>query len=260
MGFIPKVVNGVRGFQVLTGGGTSIMARIAPTLYEFVPVEEYLKVTEALIRVFHRTNELRKNRMKARVKFYIDRIGIDEFRKQVEEELKEPWAQRSFDPKDLLFIEDEAADAPALDGDYRPSGGEPEFQTWLQTNVETQKQDGYRAVIAPSRMQRDAVIPAFADIFRNNSAKNGLLTVELEEAEVEEIFQMVGRYEGLEVTVDLDHQRVTLHLPEEISFHFEIDPAIKDHLTHGRDPIGITLHHEKEITAFESHHNLQRFG
>jgi len=87
-----------------------------------------------------------------------------------------------------------------------------------------------------------------------------LLTVELEEAEVEEIFQMVGRYEGLEATVDLDHQRVTLHLPEEISFHFEIDPAIKDHLTHGRDPIGITLHHEKDITAFESHHNLQRFG
>ena len=122
------------------------------------------------------------------------------------------------------------------------------------------QQDGYQAVIGPSRTQRDAVIPAFADIFRNNSAKNGLLTVELEEAEVEEIFQMVGRYGGLEATVDLDHQRVTLHLPEEISFHFEIDPAIKDHLTHGRDPIGITLHHEKAISDFESHHNLQRFG
>ncbi|MCI0812996.1 MAG: nitrite/sulfite reductase [Chloroflexi bacterium] len=146
VGFIPKIQDGKKGFKMVAGGGTSIMPRIAPTLYEFVPVEEYLKVTEALIRVFHRTNELRKNRMKARVKFYIDRIGIDEFRKEVEEELKEPWAQRSFDPKDLLFIEDEAADAPALDGDYRPSGGEPEFQTWLQTNVETQKQDGYRAV------------------------------------------------------------------------------------------------------------------
>ena len=74
------------------------MPRIAPTLYDFVPVEEYLRVTEAVIRIFHRSEELRKNRMKARIKFLIDRIGIDEFRGMVEEELKEPWAQKSFDP------------------------------------------------------------------------------------------------------------------------------------------------------------------
>ena len=98
MGFIPKVVDGKRGFQLLTGGGTSIMPKIAPTLYDFVPVEEYIKVTEAVIRVFHHTDELRKNRMKARIKFLIARIGIDEFRKLVEEELKQPWAQKSFDP------------------------------------------------------------------------------------------------------------------------------------------------------------------
>ena len=80
MGFIPKVVDGKKGFKLLTGGGTSIMPRIAPTLAEFVPVEEYLKYTEAAIRVFHRSDELRKNKMKARIKFFIDRIGMDEFR------------------------------------------------------------------------------------------------------------------------------------------------------------------------------------
>ena len=146
MGFIPRIVDGKRGFKVLTGGGTSIMARIAPTLYEFVPVEEYLKVTEAVIRIFHRSNELRKNRMKARIKFFIDRIGIDEFRTLVEEELKEPWAQRSFDPTPLLFIEDESKDAPPLAGAYHRNGHDPEFQHWTETNVQAQKQDGYRLV------------------------------------------------------------------------------------------------------------------
>jgi len=111
------------------------------------------------------------------------------------------------------------------------------------------KQDGYAAVIAPS----------FADIFRNNSAKNALLTVELSEAEVEEIFQMVGRFPGLEATVDLDRQRVTLHTAEEISFHFEMDPAVKERLIHGLDDIGLTLKHEADIRAFETKHDPQLF-
>ena len=146
MGFIPKVVNGRRGFKLLTGGGTSIMAKIAPTLYEFVPVEEYLKVTEAVIRVFHRSDELRKNRMKARIKFLIARIGIDDFRAMVEEELQEDWAQRSFDPTSLLFIEDESVDAPPLDGAYRSNGHGDDLTRWIATNVREQRQVGYRAV------------------------------------------------------------------------------------------------------------------
>ena len=109
------------------------------------------------------------------------------------------------------------------------------------------QQDGFAVVIAPS----------FADIFRNNSAKNALLTVELSEAEVEEIFQMVGRYPKLEATVDLDRQRVTLHTAEEISFHFDVDPAVKERLIHGLDDIGLTLTHEADIRAFETKHDPQ---
>ena len=146
VGFIPRVVAGQRGFEVRMGGGTSIMPRLAPTLYDFVPVEEYLKVTEAALRIFHRSNELRKNRMKARIKFLIDRIGIDEFRKLVEEELQQPWAQRSFDPTSLLFLEDESLDAPPLDGGYKTNGHDPDFREWARSNVRDQKQDGYRAV------------------------------------------------------------------------------------------------------------------
>ena len=121
------------------------------------------------------------------------------------------------------------------------------------------QQYGFKAVVAPRSERNGTIIPAFADIFRNNSTKNGLLTTELTEVEVEEIFQMVGRFGGLEATVNLEHQRVTLHLPEEISFHFEIDPSIKDHLVHGLDEIKQTLMHEKEISVFESRHNTQKF-
>lgn len=115
------------------------------------------------------------------------------------------------------------------------------------------KQYGLKAIIAP----KVGEVPAFADIFHNNSVKNGLLNVQLKEAEVEEIFQMVGRYEGLEATVNLEEQRVTLHLPEEISFHFEIDAAVKNHLIRGLDEIGLSLQHEKEITAFEKDYKAQ---
>ena len=121
------------------------------------------------------------------------------------------------------------------------SGSSREHAVWAV------HQYGFMVVIAPS----------FADIFRNNSGKNGLLTVELKEAEVEEIFQMAARYSGLEATVDLDEQRVTLQLPEEISFHFKMDAAVKEHLIHGLDAIGLTLKQEAAITTFEKNHNPQ---
>ena len=144
MGFIPRVENGQRGFVVKAGGGTSIMPKIAPTLFDFVPVEEYLKVTEAVLRIFHRTDELRKNKMKARIKFYIARIGIDEFRKQVDEELKQEWAQKSFDPTPLLFIEDESLSAPSLGRDWHGTVSSDDFRQWESSNVVDQKQTGYK--------------------------------------------------------------------------------------------------------------------
>ena len=119
------------------------------------------------------------------------------------------------------------------------------------------QQYGFRVVIAPWQDRGGSRVPAFADIFRNNSGKNGLLTVELAEPEVEEIFQMVARYARLEATVDLDRQRMTLHLPEEMAFHFEIDPAVKARLIHGLDDISVTLKHEAAIRAFEARHDPQ---
>ena len=121
------------------------------------------------------------------------------------------------------------------------------------------QQYGFHAVIAPWQKQGDVKVPAFADIFRNNSFKNALLTIELANNEVDEIFQMVDRFPGLEATVDVDEQRVTLHLPEEISFHFDIDPAIKHRLIHGLDDIGLTLQKEDAIRVYEVTHDPQLF-
>jgi len=118
------------------------------------------------------------------------------------------------------------------------------------------QQYGFHVVVA-ARRQGSTNVPAFADIFRSNCGKNGLLAIELSEAEVEEIFQMVGRFSGLEATVDLEHQRITLHLDEEISFHFELDSAVKNRMIHGLDDIGITLKEASAISSFESHHNSQ---
>lgn len=121
-------------------------------------------------------------------------------------------------------------------------------------------QYGFKAVIAPQKKINDSVIPAFADIFRNNSGKNGLLTIELQEQEVDKIFEFVDRFQKLEATIDLDEQRVVLHLAEEVSFHFDMDPAIKERMIHGLDDIGISLQQEAALRAFEAKHDPQING
>jgi 3-isopropylmalate/(R)-2-methylmalate dehydratase small subunit len=119
-------------------------------------------------------------------------------------------------------------------------------------------QYGFKVVIAPWVMRDDgARVQGFADIFKNNCVKNGLLTVELAAAEVEEIFRMAARFKGMEATVNLEEQRVTLNIEEELSFHFEIDPGVKEHLLRGLDEIGLTLEHQADIKVFEAKHDVQ---
>ncbi len=119
-------------------------------------------------------------------------------------------------------------------------------------------QYGFRAVIAPWVMRGGERVNGFADIFRNNCVKNGVLTVELAEAEVDAIFKAVERFPGLEATVDLDEQRVVLHLSEaEEAFHFDVDPGVKEYLRRGLDEIGLTLQHAADIAAFEKKHDVQ---
>jgi sulfite reductase (ferredoxin) len=148
LGFIPRIRDGVKGFEIITGGGTSIMPRVGYTLYEWVSTEEYLKVSEAVIRIFERADELRKNRAKARIKFLIDRVGIDEFRKMVDEELRGDWTQgRDFSPTRLLYNDNEEATAPAKKPSYVQANGDMrEFTAFVTTNVRAQRQQGFSTV------------------------------------------------------------------------------------------------------------------
>jgi sulfite reductase beta subunit-like hemoprotein len=147
-----KTVDGseVRGVEMLVGGGTSIMPRRAQVLYDFLELDsgEYLKVTEAVMRIFDRQEWLRVNRARARIKVFVDKYGIDELRKQVEEELQGDWvAERDFSIEHRLFADDERESAPAPPQSYgSPNGDSSEFERFRSANVAQQKQDGFVTV------------------------------------------------------------------------------------------------------------------
>ncbi len=148
--FIARERDGVKGFEMRIGGGTSIMPRIAPTLIDFVRADdgEYLKYTEAVLRIFDRQDWLRVNRARARIKVLVDKIGIEAVREQVEEELRGDWvAERDFDPQHRLFLYDEESNAPGPPpAPGSPNGDGTEFLRFRLANVEAQRQKGFSAV------------------------------------------------------------------------------------------------------------------
>ncbi len=113
------------------------------------------------------------------------------------------------------------------------SGSSREHAVWALTEY------GFRAVIAP----------AFADIFYNNSLKNGLLPVALPEEQVAMLWDLVEEQPDIALTIDLDRQTVTL--PDGQQAYFAIDPYRKTCLLHGLDDLGYLLSKEPEIAAYE---------
>ena len=165
-----RVVDGVeqQGFKVFVGGGTSIMPRLAKPLYEFLPEADYLRLALAVWTVFDKAVSLRKNRMMARLKVLIDRIGLDEFRQLVEDELAQIGP---IDPKPLMgdadiFPETPPALSPEVSGNGHNGGGE--YNYWRETNVVAQKQAGYNVVyVKPVRGDLSpAQFRGLADIVR----------------------------------------------------------------------------------------------
>jgi sulfite reductase beta subunit-like hemoprotein len=148
--FMARERDGVKGVEIRVGGGTSIMPRIAPTLYEFVELDngDYLRVAEAVFRIFDRTDFLRVNRARARVKVLVDKIGIDAFRELVDDELKGDWLEdRDFDIDNKLLEIDEESFAPAVPEAFAsPNGDVGEFDRFKAANVKRQKQAGFSAV------------------------------------------------------------------------------------------------------------------
>jgi 3-isopropylmalate/(R)-2-methylmalate dehydratase small subunit len=117
-------------------------------------------------------------------------------------------------------------------------------------------QDGYRVIIAPWKETGGQRIAAFADIFRINATKNGMLLIELSEDEVTAIFDMVDGHTGLQVAVDLGKQQVEFQGAVPTAYHFDIEPGAKQQLLKGLDDIDQTLLYEADITRFEQEYDL----
>jgi sulfite reductase beta subunit-like hemoprotein len=148
-----KMVDGVekRGFKVFVAGGTSIMPRLAQPLYDFLPEEDILRLALALFTVFNNAEMLRKNRMMARLKVLVDRIGLEEFKILVEAELKNIGP---IDPKPYMDVDELMTETPPALAPNSTNGHDhgPDYAKWYNTNVEAQKQEGYYvAHVKPER-------------------------------------------------------------------------------------------------------------
>jgi sulfite reductase beta subunit-like hemoprotein len=185
--FLSRERDGVKGFEVRVGGGTSIMARVAPTLYEFVEADngDYLKVAEAVFRIFDRQEWLRVNRARARIKVLIDKIGIDAFRELVDEELEGDWVgEREFGPElveRLRFDEDEEAKAPKSPAEAAsPNGDRSAFDRYVEGNVQAQRQEGFSTVEV--KIDRGDLTPeqfrGLAEIMRDHTGGYARSTVQ----------------------------------------------------------------------------------
>lgn len=182
LGFIAKTwtENGQirRGFEVVVGGGLGAVPYDAKLFDDAVPEEEIMPLAQATCRVFARLGE-KKNRGRARMKFLVDKLGIDEFRRLVQEERKTL-------PKDARwtdYLEDvERYEEKPVKPDARLdlTQLDPEFEAWRATNVYAQKQPGYAVatITLPLGDITSWQMRQLADIARTYSGDNVRTTVE----------------------------------------------------------------------------------
>lgn len=181
----------------------------------------------------------------------LDRINVDtdqiipkQFLKRIERTgfgqfLFYDWRFSADGKKNAGFVLDEPryADASILvAGKNFGCGSSREHAVWALADF------GFRAVISSS----------FADIFANNSTKNGFLAVRLSEEEVAELMRRAREVEDYQLTVDLEQCEVR----DEQGFRakFSVDEFVRHCLLNGLDDIGLTLQHEAEIAAYEARH------
>ena len=140
LGFIAKVKNGEKGFKVMLGGGLGSQPRHADLLYEFLPVNKIIPMTESVLRIFDRHGE-RNKRLKARMKFLIADIGLQAFIDLVEAEQKALSYQTLEIKAEELNLQPKEIKAPAVDIEDVDT-----FEKWKKTNVIKQKQGGFVAI------------------------------------------------------------------------------------------------------------------
>lgn len=197
VGLIPKLKeNGERGFKVLLGGGLGAQPLLASAVEEFLPEDQLIPYIETIIRVFDRYGE-RNNRNKARMKYLIQKIGLDEVLRLAKEErialkVKTYPINRNIVPEPALPAET-VYPAVEISNPLR-------YEQWLATNVFEQKQSGFYGVYIkvpvgdiPSNTARalvDAIKPFVSDEIRVTQNQGLLLKFVRKEA-------LPGLYENL---------------------------------------------------------------
>jgi len=152
----------------------------------------------------------------------IERTGFGQF-------LFSAWRE---DPEFVMNKPEHEGAVVLLAGENFGCGSSREHAVWAIQDA------GFGAVVAPS----------FADIFKNNSSKNGLLAVELPESSVKKLLEAVREDSDTTITVDLENRTVTGPGVEE---PFDIDDFTRHRLLEGLDDIAITLTHEDDLETFE---------
>ena len=141
LGFIAKVKDGERGFKVMLAGGLGSQPRHADELYSFLPTDKIIPLMEGVIRVFDRYGE-RKSRAKARMKFLLKDIGLDGFKKLLEEEqLAIPHKTYPINIEDYPEVKVAEVETPKASIEDQEA-----FEQWKSANLVPQKQEGYFAI------------------------------------------------------------------------------------------------------------------
>lgn len=147
IGFIPRIrkVDGEpkRGFKVVAGGGLGAQSKMASTAYEFIEDDQIIPFTEALLRIFDRYGE-RNKRFKARIKFLIEKWGID----KVIEEIDKEWSGLKNKRFKVTHEEDPTPELPGpLEShEIEEPADQKKYEKWLKSNVFEQKQEGFFGV------------------------------------------------------------------------------------------------------------------
>jgi sulfite reductase (ferredoxin) len=204
LGFIPKInEKGERGFKVLFAGGLGAQPFLANAINDFLPEDELIPFTESVLRVFDRYGE-RSNRNKARLKYLVQKLGLDEVLSLI--------AQERIANKVKTFpIDLNSVPLPyfPFTQDYPPVtiANEKHYQHWLGTNVVPQKQNGFYAVYvkvkvgdiktAQARAFVRAVTPYVADEIRVTQ-NQGLLLKYVSKNALPSLYQAL-------VDIDLAH-------------------------------------------------------
>lgn len=174
LGFIPKVdADGNRGFKVMFAGGLGAQPFLATAVHEFLPEEQLIPYTESVLRVFDRHGE-RSNRNKARMKYLVQKLGIEEVSRLIEDEVKANKAKIFWVDRDLVQAPVPAAELE-VDTTLQPADA-VHYQQWLDTNVFEQKQKGFYGVYLKvpvgdiktdrARLLVEAIRPYVADEIR----------------------------------------------------------------------------------------------